>query len=217
MSAQEAARSFTEANDSDVLAVRNLMDSAGDTNDCAATDETVVEQAPEVTHAKSHQSTETEAPDPRAAQPSYTSRLLRSGALWAMHRIKTYRPDRRAILLTSAVLLLILKPFMVIGWTLFAGFVVLLCYLFMGGERFWRAIIAIFQKFKRRRPAAARVLKLRSYVIARKWNGLMQWAPQGICDFFQVPDLREIIAADTRHEAAMSDRLRRMGGDAAAG
>jgi hypothetical protein len=133
----------------------------------------------------------------------------------ALERAKTYDPDTKTILRTSLVLLLILRPFLVIGWTLFAAFVVILTYLFMGPDQFWRQIIALHRAFARRRPEAARVLKLRAYVIARKWDSLLCWVPQGLADMLRSPDLRELIAADARHDEAMAKRLGRLGEDLA--
>ena len=133
----------------------------------------------------------------------------------AIDKAKAYDPDRKTILRTSFILLLILRPFLLIGWALFGAFTVILSYLFMGPDRFWRQIIALHRAFARRRPDAARVLKLRAYVIARKWDSLLRWVPQGLADMLRSPDLRELIAADARHDEAMAKRLGRLGDDLA--
>ena len=151
-------------------------------------------------------------------EPKEPSRFALAGQRatdWVIFKVRTYRPERKSILLTSLVLLVLLKPFMMIGWSLVAAFALLLTFLFLGGDRFWRMVIVLFRAFARRNPSAARVVKLRAYVIARKWNRLMEWVPQGLADCISAPDLREMIAADARHEVALHDRLNRLNRDAA--
>ena len=149
--------------------------------------------------------------EPIAATAKNESSLI---AIWAggvfrfaRRKVMSYRPDRKAILWTSLVLLLLLRPGLVFGWSLVAVLSLLLVYLFMGPDRFWRWVIVRFQRFARRHPEAARRLKCRAYVLARKWDSLLAWAPQGFADQFRSPDLREIIVADRRHAAIMAERL----------
>ena len=128
--------------------------------------------------------------------------------------VRNYEPDRKVIIRTSAILLVLLKPALVFG-TLFLGvFALLLSYLFAGPERFWRAVVSLYRAYARKRPQAARILKLRAYKIAKKWNRVLSWAPQGVADALRVPDVTAMLAADARHESAMTLRLNRLQQDA---
>ena len=152
-------------------------------------------------------------PATAAKQPSRLAAMTKQLFRWAWERIKTYRPERKRILVTSLVLLLILKPFFVIGWTAVFVMAVVICFAVMGADAFWRKVIDMYQGFARRWPAHARVLKLRSYVLARKWDRLLGYLPAGLADQMRPPDLRDVIAADARHSSAMQDRLQRMNKD----
>lgn len=129
----------------------------------------------------------------------------------ARGRVMGYRPDRKAVLLTSLVLLLLLKPGLVFGSILAALFAVFACYFLMGAEQFWRKILAVHAWMARRWPVTARVVKLRAYVLARKWDAKVAYLPQGLADMLYSPDLRAMLAADARREDVVAERLERLG------
>lgn len=152
-------------------------------------------------------------PEVAEKQPSRTAELAGRMFRWAFAHVKAYRPERKRILITSLVLLLVLKPFFVIGWTAVFVMGVVLCFAVMGADAFWRKVIDLYQRFARRRPEHARVLKLRAYVVARKWDRLLRFLPAAMADQMRPPDLRDVIAADARHALAMQDRLQRLNKD----
>ena len=145
-----------------------------------------------------------------STEPSWVKLAIMHGLAWCLNRIKTYRPERKRILLTSLVLLLLLKPFFVIGWTAVGFIAVVLTFAILGADAFWRKVIDLYRLFARRKPAAARQLKIRAYLVARKWDRILQLAPAGLADQLRPPDLRDIVAADARHETAMQDRLQKI-------
>lgn len=145
--------------------------------------------------------------------PGKATIVLRRASAWALHQIKTYRPIRKNILWTSLVLLLLLKPFMVIGWTITLIVTVCVVFFALGADTFWRKVISLYQGYRRRYPEAARVLKVRSYAMAKKWDRLLNRLPDRMADVLRVPDLRALVKADARHDAALSDRLTRLRDD----
>ena len=124
--------------------------------------------------------------------------------------IRNYNPETVAILRTSLAVLLMLRPFTVFGLLFLAIFVLLLVYLFAGPYRFWRGVISFHGFIARYKPSTARVIKLRAYVVAKRWDELLLWAPQGLADFLRSPDLREMVRADKRHHQAYNERLDRL-------
>lgn len=125
--------------------------------------------------------------------------------LWT--RIKAYRPQRKSILLTSLVLLLVLQPGLVFGWTLAFISALAFCYFVMGGDAFWRKVVTVFKAWERRQPAPARGLKLRAYLFSKKWQKLLSKFPDRMTDALQLPELRGLLAADEKHDAALTARL----------
>lgn len=151
------------------------------------------------------------APDSEQALPlNGQTGVVASACRTALSRMKTYRPERKRILRTSLVLMLLLQPFFVIGWTVFLIGLVVALYVFWGGDVFWRKLIAVYQAAERKWPAPARQLKIRSYVISKRWNSLQDRIPQQVADRLRGPDLRQLAMADAQHEAILSERLGRL-------
>lgn len=140
---------------------------------------------------------------------AYVARLL-------LARARRYRPESKRILWTSLVLMLLLQPFFVFGWSLAIIACVFALYYFMGADAFWRRVIDGYRRYHSRFPEIARQAKLRAYVVAKRWDRFLNRLPVAVSDQLRVPDLRHVMAADAAHEAAMSDRLTRIDHDLAA-
>ena len=151
-------------------------------------------------------------PDPeprqRTAHMKKQARIVLA-VLWL--RIKTYRPHRGSVLLTSLVLLLVIQLAFVLGWTFLGLVIVLGCYFVMGSEAFWRRVLVLFATWQRIQPSSARSLKVRAYVLSRKWDKIIAKLPERLARKAQLPDLRNLMAADERHHAALNERLGRLG------
>lgn len=182
--------------DPDVLAVKALIETTQDYSEPLANSGAAVQTSPLRRTA--------------AGDTPKTTAHSKSIASFFAERIKSYEPNRRVILGTSFVLLVILRPWLVLGWSLAAAFALLLCYLLAGPDRFWRRVIALHAAYARRRPARARRLKLKACWYARKWDRFIQRLPQGLADTMASPDLRGLMQADERHDAVIAARLKRM-------
>lgn len=136
---------------------------------------------------------------------------------WLIWHVKNYRPVRKNIVATSAVLLFIIMPLTLLGWGLVFLITIVVCFVCLGSEQFWRTVISVFQKYQGLNPEGARVLKLRAYAAAKKWDRLLARLPVSMAEMLRVPDLRSVIKADARHDAALSERLNRMHNDQVAG
>jgi hypothetical protein len=147
--------------------------------------------------------------NPKEAQPSLPRVLLDK----AIGKIKTYRPNRRAIVWTSVILLLLLHPVAFVGWTLVAAIFLLAGYLMVGEDAFWRGVISMHGRYARVSPEAARRLRVQARLFARRWDRGLHWLPDRMADSLRAPDVRSLVVADARHEAAMLDRLRRLNTD----
>lgn len=197
--------------DSDLIAVRKLIDQSnvvtGGAGQQAIAHHIGSAPADDILDTTIHAPQDT-APKGRRVQ---MSRLMSRAVQYA----KTYRPKRKVIMGTSGALIVLLYPVAVMGWLLVIGILCLALYLIIGQERFWRGIIALFQAYAKKRPGRARVLKVRAYLVAKRWDRAVDWLPDGLADVLRAPDLRAIVAADARHDAVLSDRLGRLHTDRA--
>lgn len=125
--------------------------------------------------------------------------------------ILQYRPDRTRVLVTSLVLLLLLKPYFVIGWAAAVVTGVVVCYVVWGSDVFWWRVLSGYRWMKRRFPRSARRLRVRGYVLAKRWNRGVRRLPPPLANALKSPDLRAMAAADAAHHAVLSARLSRLG------
>ena len=137
-------------------------------------------------------------------------RFARDAAHASLQSIKSYRPERRRIFWTSLILMLLLQPFLILGWSLAAGAAVLIYYLSVGGDAFWCKVLSVYSWMQKRWPDTARKIKLRAFVLGRRWDRVLLELPAGLADHLRPPDLRQMMAADAQHDAALNDRLSRL-------
>ncbi|QJF50167.1 hypothetical protein [Roseobacter ponti] len=193
---RSAAQEESKGADADVLAVRSLIET------------TRADPGEEVAAVNEASASETRGV---AARPGAADRRPGGDLVaWLLARVRAYRPERRAVLVTSAVLLLLLQPVFVIGWGVLLGILFVAFYLIVGEERFWKGVISQFRRYARRRPDAARRLKVRAWVLSRRWDRYTGILPDAVADMLRSPDLRAMIVADQKHAAALSERLNRL-------
>ncbi|WP_299780993.1 hypothetical protein [uncultured Roseobacter sp.] len=136
--------------------------------------------------------------------------LLRPVLQSARRRILSYRPNAKTVLATSLVLLLLLQPVLVLGTLLIVAIGLMITFLILGAETFWRRFLSVFNLYARWFPASARSLRIRSELAARKWDRLLERLPGRLEDCLRAPDLRAMARADKRHAEAVADRLSRL-------
>lgn len=199
--------------DADILAVRSLMKSVEGHETAALIVEKTLPDTGLLVGSSRHPPDIATPQDRHQAfqtqNPRRESRLAAVGAA-VLSRIKAYRPDRKGIAWTSLVLLLLLHPLLVIGSSLAVMSVIILCYVVVGGDVFWRRVIRLFETLERRVPSLARQIKLRAYAFGKKWDRALARLPDPISDSLRGPDLRRVIAAEAHHDAVLTDRLSRL-------
>ena len=183
MSADVNAGCGTGETDPDIVAVRHLLAAEQETASDIETTDTAVK------HSETQRS-------------SVAGRLISA--------VRSYRPDRRSVLLTAAVLLVLLQPGLVAGIGLLILASVLLAYFGMGHEAFWARALGCFAIMRRWAPDTGRVLRVRLWVAARRWNRLTGLLPESLAQRLRLPDVRGIAAATERHDAVLTDRLSRL-------
>lgn len=170
---------------------------------------------PEIAHAPVEARQRSAAPKaepaPTPASPGLAARMAQA----AVRKMRSYRPRTKIILGTSFVLLLLLHPGATIGWLLFALIFLVALYLIVGEDRFCRAVAALHGRYARVSPGAARRLRVRAQLAARKWNRWVLVLPQGLADSLQAPDVRALVMAEARHDAVLTERLGRLDRDSA--
>jgi hypothetical protein len=149
------------------------------------------------------------APDPVAA-PRPTSRLRATIGNWVTQqkaRVLGYRPTPQHIMWACFGLLVLFRPWLIIGMLLLGLFVFLGVFLVLGYDGFWHRTMALGRWYARRRPEHSARLHSKLDTFAMKWDAVLDRFPEGTVDGLYLPDFGELAAAEARHDASLDRRF----------
>ena len=121
--------------------------------------------------------------------------------------IMGYRPKPAHIVLALFGLLVLFRPWLVLGLTLLFAFIMVGVFLIVGYDGFWKGVMKAGRWYAARRPERAARLNARLDSFAMKWDAILDRFPEGSVDGLYLPDFGELAVADKRHEEAMDRRL----------
>ncbi|MCX7568219.1 hypothetical protein OS189_17900 [Sulfitobacter sp. F26169L] len=141
----------------------------------------------------------TEPVQERSTQASLQDRV--------MVAVRGYRPKPAHIALGGFALLVLLRPWLVLGLVFLMLFIVVGVFLILGYDGFWQRVMKFGRWYANRRPARAAVLHARLDRFAVGWDAVLDRFPEGTVDGLYLPDFGELATADQRHGEAMERRL----------
>jgi hypothetical protein len=155
---------------------------------------------------------------PRAAKtppkPPAEAQASRAGGRGAAN-LAGYRPKPAHIALAAFVLLVLMRPWLVLGF-LFVGFFILAgVFLVLGYDGFWHGVMRVNRWYARRRPARAAIVLSRLDRFAMRWDAVLDRFPEGSVDGLYLPDFGSLATADRRHEEVLERRLSGLSGKGA--
>lgn len=122
-------------------------------------------------------------------------------------RIHDYRFKPKHAVFAVFALLIVMKPWLVLGVLFLCLFVFLGVFLIVGYDRFWQGVMKANRWYANRRPARAAVLHARLDHFAMRWDAILDRFPEGTVDGLYLPDFGEMDQAEKRHDAALERRL----------
>ena len=125
-------------------------------------------------------------------------------------RITGYRPKPKHIVIAGAALVVLFRPWLVVGLVLLGLFLLIGVFLAVGYDGFWKRAMAIGHWYARRHPSRAEELHRKLDDFALKWDAFLDRFPEGSVDGLYLPDFGELATAEARHDAAMKRRLSAM-------
>lgn len=145
-----------------------------------------------------------------APQPARPTGNAGSGVGRLLEPITSYRPTPKHIALGALALLVLFRPWLVVGVIVISGFVMLCTFLILGYDGFWERAIAFGRWYARRSPDRAARLHRKLDDIALRWDTFLDRFPEGWVDGLYLPDFGELATADARHDAVLDKRLSEM-------
>lgn len=124
-----------------------------------------------------------------------------------MARIKAFRPRPVHFILGAFVLLVLLRPWLVLGLTILFVIIMTGVFLTAGYDGFWQGMIKFGRWYANRRPERAAVLHARLDRFAVMWDAILDRFPEGTVDSLYLPDFGDMASAEDRHTEAMDRRL----------
>lgn len=124
-----------------------------------------------------------------------------------MDRIRAYRPTVAHVSRAVFVLVVLLRPWLIVGLLALTILTVIGVILIAGYDSFWRGIIKVSRWYANRRPSRAAVLHARLDSFAVRWDAVLDRFPEGTVDGLYLPDFAELETADARHNEVVERRL----------
>ena len=144
----------------------------------------------------------------RAAKASAASTGAGDGILGrAKARVLGYRPTPKHIVLACLALLIVFRPWLVLGLLFLTGFIVTAIFLILGYDGFWRRTMGAARWYARRRPARSVELHRKLDTFAMKWDAVLDRFPEGSVDGLYLPDFGDLAEAEARHDAVLDRRF----------
>jgi hypothetical protein len=118
-----------------------------------------------------------------------------------------YRPKPAHITLGLLVLVVLMRPWLVIGLLALVVFIMIGVFLIAGYDGFWHGVMKSNRWYAKRRPERAALILARLDRFAMRWDGVLDRFPEGTVDGLYLPDFGDMDAAERRHTEAMDRRL----------
>ncbi|KKK78222.1 hypothetical protein LCGC14_2845720 [marine sediment metagenome] len=125
----------------------------------------------------------------------------------AVSKLPDWRPSPGMITLAVLALLVVLRPWLVLGLILLMVFITLGVFLALGYDGFWQRAMALGRWYAGRRPERAARIHARLDAFAMRWDAVLDRFPEGTVDGLYLPDFGEMAAADLRHDEALDRRF----------
>ncbi len=124
-----------------------------------------------------------------------------------LEQIKAYRPTRAHLALAAFAVLVLLRPWLVVGILFLTCFIMVGVLLITGYDGFWHGVIRVSQWYIKRRPERAGPVYQKLDRFAVRWDAILDRFPEGSVDGLYLPDFGALATADQRHEEAVERRM----------
>lgn len=118
-----------------------------------------------------------------------------------------YRPSAKHIVLACLALLIVFRPWLVLGILFLSLFIVMGIFLILGYDGFWRRGMGLARWYARRRPQRSAELHRKLDSFAMKWDAVLDRFPEGSVDGLYLPDFGDLAEAEARHDATLDRRF----------
>ncbi len=117
------------------------------------------------------------------------------------------RPTPRHIALAALALLLLFRPWLVLGLVFLFAFILTGTFLILGYDGFWWRAMRIARWYARRHPSRSMELHRKLDNFAMKFDAFLDRFPEGTVDGLYLPDLGDLAEADKRHGEVLDRRF----------
>lgn len=117
------------------------------------------------------------------------------------------RPTPRHVIWGGLALLVVFRPWLVLGIVLLSAFILTGIFLILGYDGFWRRVMGIARWHARRHPSRSAEIHRKLDTFAMRFDAFLDRFPEGTVDGLYLPDFGALADADTRHDAALDRRF----------
>ena len=122
-------------------------------------------------------------------------------------KVMGYRPTLKHILIGTAVLFVLFRPWVVFALFLLTAFLITAIFLILGYDGFWRRVMGVARWYARRHPSRSEELHRKMDDFAVKFDAFLDRFPEGSVDGLYLPDFGDLGEANARHGEALDRRF----------
>jgi len=122
-------------------------------------------------------------------------------------KILTYRPSVKHVVLASLALLILFRPWLMLGLLFLSAFIVTGIFLILGYDGFWHRVMAVARWSARKHPSRSAEMHRKLDNFAMRFDAFLDRFPEGSVDGLYLPDFGDVAAADARHDEALDRRF----------
>ena len=125
----------------------------------------------------------------------------------AKAKVLAYRPTPKHIVLASLTLLIVFRPWLVLGILFLSLFILTAIFLIFGYDGLWLRAMGLARWYARRSRTRSAEIHRKLDNFAMKWDAMLDRFPEGSVDGLYLPDFGDMAEAEARHDAVLDRRF----------
>lgn len=146
-------------------------------------------------------------PSAKKSQRYTVEEAVPPGKSW----LKSYRPKVAHVTIAALLVLVLFRPWLMVGLAVTALFLLIVSLLILGYDGFWKSVMSVSRWYASKRPSEAGEMHARLERFAAKWDAFLDNFPDGTVDGLYMPEFENFTHRDERHDAMMAQRLKSLG------
>lgn len=122
-------------------------------------------------------------------------------------KVMGYRPTPKHIVLACLALVILFRPWLVVGLLFLSLFLLVAIFLILGYDGFWRRVMGLARWYAGKHPSRSAEVHKKLDNFAMRFDAFLDRFPEGTVDGLYLPDLGALADAEASHDEALDRRF----------